>query len=108
MNRLTILAAALSLVTTVPASGQEAGPRPMASVPGGAVGSEVFVSVSSGLNPGHNVTLNFGGLAGYELIARVVVPADGVLATTVKIPDWVERNGVYFFFLNMNGVRVFS
>jgi hypothetical protein len=104
---VAIASAALALAAGT-AAAQEGAPRPMASVPGGPVGSEVFVSMTGGLVPGRQVTLNFGGLTAYELVGRIDVAADGLLAATVKVPEWAERNSVYYFFLNMSGTRVFS
>jgi hypothetical protein len=104
------LAAAATVLLALPAAAQDGAPRPMAAVPGGPVGAEIFISVSGGLAPGARMSLGFGGLSGgYELLGRVEAGPDGVLATTVTVPSWAEPNLVYHFFLNLGGgVRVFS
>jgi hypothetical protein len=113
--RLIPLAAAHALSVTLllatHAAGQDDAPRPMASVPGGPAGSEVFISMAGGrLEPGARVSLGFGGLSGgYELVARAVADGAGVLAANVTVPSWAEPGLVYFFFLNVGGgVRIFS
>jgi hypothetical protein len=66
--------------------------------------------MAGGLAPGARVSIGFGGLSGsYELLGRAEVGPDGTLATTLTVPSWVERNLVYFFFVNVGGgVRLFS
>lgn len=103
------LAALLLLALPVSAQDPEA-PRPLTSVPGAPVGSEVFVTMTEGLPPDRGVSLGFGGLSGgYELLARPTTGPGGALFTGVTVPSWAEPNLVYFFFLNLGGgVRIFS
>jgi hypothetical protein len=110
LGSAVMLTAAASVFLALPGTAQDGAPRPMAAVPGGPVGSEVFISMSGGLAPGARVSLGFGGLSGgYELLGRAEAGPDGVLSTTVTVPSWAEPNLVYHFFLNLGGgVRVFS
>lgn len=108
--RLLALAAAFAVVA-MPAAAQYGGRAgPTLSVQGGAVGSEVVVSMPSGLAPGARVSIGFGGLSGgYELVGRTEATPEGGLSITLPVPSWAERNLVYFFFVNVGGgVRLFS
>jgi hypothetical protein len=105
------LAAAASLLVGVPLAAQYGAPSgPTTSVRGAPIGADVVVSMVTGLAPGARVSVGFGGLSGgYELLGRGEVGPDGAVAVTVKVPNWVERNLVYFFFVNAGGgVRLFS
>jgi hypothetical protein len=102
---------AASLLFTLEAAAQYGGPTgPVTSVRGAAVGSEVVVSMSSGLAPGARISLNFGGLSGgYEILGRAEADASGAFQTTLIVPTWAQRNEVYFVFANVGGgVRLFS
>lgn len=111
VHRLVTLPAAAVMVLAVPVSGQYGGPAgPTTSLRGGPVGTEVQLSMTSGLAPGARVSIGFGGLSGgYELITRTEVGPDGAVSATATVPSWAERNFVYFFFVNAGGgVRLFS
>ena len=105
------VAAAAFALLFLPAAAQYGGATgPTTSLRGGPVGTEVQLSMVSGLAPGARVSLGFGGLSGgYELVARTEVGPDGTISATVPVPSWAERNFVYFFFVNAGGgVRLFS
>jgi hypothetical protein len=109
--RAPLTAFAAAFMFTAPATAQYEGRAgPTTSVQGGAPGSEVVVSMPSGLAPGARVSVGFGGLSGgYELLGRAEVDPQGGISVTLTVPAWTERNLVYFFFVNVGGgTRLFS
>jgi hypothetical protein len=111
LRSVAALAAAATAVLTMPAAGQDAAPpKPLTSVQGGPVGTEVTVSLPGGLPGGARASVGFGGLSGgYELLGRAEIGPEGALFGTFTVPRWAERNLVYFFFVNAGGgTRLFS
>jgi hypothetical protein len=109
--RSGLVAVAASLLSALPLAAQYGAPaQPTLSVPGAAVGSQVTVSMSQGLPPGSRMSMGFGGLSGsYELIGRAQTDSLGAFSLTVAVPEWAERNRIYYFFLNAGGAsRLFS
>jgi hypothetical protein len=103
--------ASMTALLALPVTAQYGGPSgPTTSVRGGAAGSEVVVSMPSGLAPSARVSMGFGGLSGgYELLGRAETTPEGGISVTLTVPGWAERNLVYFFFVNVGGgVRLFS
>jgi hypothetical protein len=111
LGRSVSLAAASALMLSISVAAQEAAPpKPVISVQGGPVGTEVTLSMTSGLAPGGRASVGFGGLSGgYELLGRAETGPEGALFGTFAVPSWAERNLVYFFFVNAGGgTRLFS
>jgi hypothetical protein len=111
LARAGVLAAVASVLLAGSAPAQDAAPqKPLISVQGGPVGTEVTVSMTSGLAPSGRASVGFGGLSGgYELLGRAETGPEGALFGTFTVPGWAERNLVYFFFVNVGGgTRAFS
>ena len=89
----------LALSAPSPALAQRPSPTVSVSVPGAPAGTEVTVRVG-GLTPGLMLQIGFGGLQQpQEVLGTKQADDMGNVELVAKIPDWVERHRIYFFFI---------
>jgi hypothetical protein len=85
------------------AAAQRPSPTVALSVPGGPAGTDVTVRIG-GLTPGLRLQLGFGGLSSnHEILGTGEADTDGNFQLAVKIPEWVERHRIYYFFVAYAG-----
>ena len=78
--------------------------RPMISVRGAPVGSEVTVTMV-GLPPLMQVRMGFGSFGMYEALGRSEADVYGVFSANIRVPYWGERDRVHYFFVNFGDQR---